>query len=939
MACLLFVVSALAVSAQDFSSIGISEVVRIADARLQVGDYAGAIPALREAIARTRELSDPAGRETAQTCRFQLARALYRTGDSAAGMKVLDEYMGLEPRAQERMALRMMGQGFFETKQWDKVEDVANRLLSAGGLAADDKYMANLLIGQARFQLGKWKECLDPLTFAARNAKDERTKSVTQIMIVRALVEDGNWRELFGRLPRIYRTDSKYDIALNLTIMQAGKAQFEADSYLNALLLYRMVLPREDLIGFANKRIATLSARLKSGVKQGDDEDIQGEIDGINESIKTLQDLPAYEDEVTFRIGQIYAEVKRYWEGYVLFDSLYLKDRNSDIGEAAILQSVLVLYDLKETARAEERIIQYLNEKPNGQFARTLMSMYLRDNLRKQSVAGDDYTYADKIIAMRKHMDALAPTTDENELLLGADLHFMTAFGFFQKKEFKEAGEQFSVVIKNYPNSPSLADSLYYRGMTSMMQAKYQDAINDFQLYQSKYGGAEQYPASIFREAVCLLGLESTPQAEATFTRFIEQYPDDALVSEAYSMRGDIEAAKDGNDNPDTPDVNEYDPHTLDRALADYRKAIDKASLPMQSAYAAFQAAKVYKLEFKWQDIIDLMNYYLKRWNEQADVAQAVFWIGQSQIQLGQINEAIDAYLDAIERFGNDVEQVGVDKIVLELITIAEQHLSAQDREGLAVRLKLKLTTISDKSAVLQLRLRVAVARLRGAEATAELGAELLSMKDLSITTPVSLALMCDAAVNAENTENMALLYDYFTASFEESDQLWHAYRAKTVQLVADKKYDEVLVIIDTAQGLYGADTFMAWAQLTKANVLYAMKKYDEAQEAFNMIMGVSEWRGSTFAEAMYGMGRCSLAKEDYAKAHSFFQRTYLLFKNYDEGKWAADGYLAASACLIKLGRNADAVNTLAAMLEDPYVNTLPQAETARELKKKYGGA
>jgi TolA-binding protein len=929
----LFAVSSA--TAQDYTSMGISDVVGAADAMLQRGDYNGAIPALEEVIRRTRELTDPVGLETLQGCRFQLARSFYQVGDTASGMEVLEDYLDQEPRKQERMALRMMAQGFFETEKWDKIENVAGRLLGMPDLEPEDVLNANLLLGQAQFRQEKWVDCIKPLTYAANNSKEERTQSLTQIMIVRALVESENWRELFGWIPRLYRTEAKYDITLNLTLMKAGKARFEQDDYLNALLLYRMVLPRNELIDFANGRISRLSKELaadvKVGIKESDRKERQQDIDDIKESMKILNDLPAYEDEVTFRIGQIYAEVKRYWEGYVLFDKLYRQDRTSDIGEAAMLQSVLILYDVKEIERAEERVIQYLDERPDGQYARTLLSMAMRDNLVKQNL--------DRVVELSKYVDKIPASDDTNELLIGADLHYMTAFGFFQRKDYKEAGQQFAIIVDKYPNSPSLSDSIYYRGMTYMLQGDYRNSMDDFLLYQKKYEGGEHYPASVFREAVCYFGLENIPKSEATFTRFIDAYPEDALISEAHSMRGDIEAAKDGNDNPDTPDVNEYDPHTLDRALADYRKAIDKARVPLQASYAAFQAAKVYKLEFKWQEIIDLMNYYMGLWEAQADVAQAVFWIGQSQIELGQVDEAVAAYLDAIEQFGNEVEQEGIDKIILELIKIADQYLSAEDREGLVVKLNLKLTAIDPGAEVLKLRLRVAVAHLEGEDAIAALGAELLSMENLSIASPVALSLMCDAAVASGDAAQMGRLYDYFLAHFEESDELWRAYRAKTYQLMAGEDPQAVLAIIDEVQGLFGADEFMGWAQIIKANTQLGMKQYKEAEESFNMVMGVGEWRGPLYAEAMIGMGQCRMAAEDYKTSHAFFQRTYLLFKGYSEGKWAADGYLAAADCLIKLGREADAVNTLTEMLEDPYVNTLPQAEKAKELLKKYGGS
>jgi TolA-binding protein len=925
-----------AVFAQDYRSMGISDVVGSADLFLQRGDYANAIEPLEEVISRTRKLTDPLGMETLQSCRFQLARSFFRTGDTASGMEVLEKYLENEPRKQERMALRMMAKGFNETEKWDQIEKVAGRLLGLPDLEPEDILNANLLLGQSRFKQEKWEACVEPLTYATNHSKEERVRGLTQIMLVRALVESGNWRELYAWIPRLYRTDAKYDITLNLTLMKAGKARFESDDYLNALQLYRWVLPREALDNFATERISTLSKELaadvKIGIKESDRIERQKDIDDIKQAMDVLDKLPAYEDEVAFRIGQIYAEVKRYWEGYVLFDKLYKQDRASDIGEASMLQSVLILYDVLEIERAEERIIRYLDERPKGQYARTLLSIMMRDNLVKENLQ--------KVIGLSKYLDTLPETTDSNELLLGADLHYMMAFGCFQNKDFGLAGKHFGVVVEKFPNSPKSADSLYYRGMANMLQGLYQKAKDDFALYQKKNENGEYYPSTMYRMAVCEFGLENIPLAEAGFTKFISTYPDSGLVSDAYSMRGDIEAAKDGNDDPSTPDVNEYDPHTLDRALADYRKAIDKAQLPQQASYAAFKAAEVYKLEFKWQEIVELMNYYLGLWEGKADVAQAVFWVGQSQIELGQVDEAVTAYREAIETYGNEVAQEGVDKIVLELVTIAEQHLAEEDREDLLVRLRLKLTSLESGSEVLKLRLKVALAMLKGKEARAALGAELLSAgQALSVTTPISLAVMCDAAVTAGDGEQMGRLFDYFTANFEESDEIWYAFRAKTYQLLAEKNLSAVLEIIDEVQGLFGADVFMAWAQIIKAETLYEMKKYKEADEAYNMIMGVSDWRGPTFAKAMFGRGQSHVKLDDYATAHSLFQRVYLLFRGYDEGKWAAMGYMNAADCLLKLGREADAVNTWNAMLEDEYVNTLPEAETAREMLKKYGGS
>ncbi|RKX35800.1 MAG: hypothetical protein DRP64_19110, partial [Verrucomicrobia bacterium] len=420
--------------AQDYASMGISPLVKTADAMLKRGDYAGAIPALEEVIVRTIELTSAPGRETLQNSRFQLGRALFQVGESAEGMKIIEEYLAEEPRDNERLALRMMAQGHLDAQEWDKVAEIAGRLLDMPGLEKDDLLNANLLYGQARFRQELWEDCIKPLGYVVKNTKNGKIRQSSQIMTVRALVESGQWNVLFGLVRSIYRTDAKYDITLNITLMLAGKTLFDdagekeaeegKDDYLNALFLYRMVLPREELIGFANKRISGLSAELakrtKAGIKGTEIEERQAEIDGIEASLATLKDLPPYEDEVTFRIGQIYAEVKRYWEGYVLFDSLYEKDRNSDIGEAAILQSVLVLYDVGETDRAEERIIRYLDEKPDGQYARTLLSMMMRNNL----IAGN----LDKVAGLQKNIKQIPESEDVEEQKSEADLYYMQAF-------------------------------------------------------------------------------------------------------------------------------------------------------------------------------------------------------------------------------------------------------------------------------------------------------------------------------------------------------------------------------------------------------------------------------------------------------------------------------------------------------------------------------
>ena len=173
-----------------------------------------------------------------------------------------------------------------------------------------------------------------------------------------------------------------------------------------------------------------------------------------------------------------------------------------------------------------------------------------------------------------------------------------------------------------------------------MLQARYAEALEDFVTYRDQNGSGENAAAALFRSGVCRFGLEEIDKAEALFSEFISTYKEDVLISEAYSMRVILKRRRRVRQRI----------QPLDRALLDYRNGIDTATAPLQSSYAAFQAAKVYKLEERWEEIIELMNYYLDRWEELANVAESTFWIGQAQTELGQLDEAVNAYVDTIER-------------------------------------------------------------------------------------------------------------------------------------------------------------------------------------------------------------------------------------------------------------------------------------------------
>ena len=128
---------------------------------------------------------------------------------------------------------------------------------------------------------------------------------------------------------------------------------------------------------------------------------------------------------------------------------------------------------------------------------------------------------------------------------------------------------------------------------------------------------------------------------------------------------------------------------------------------------------------------------------------------------------------------------------------------------------------------MLKYRLQTAQAYLNGSEIyfAQSLLEEGVNFADL---TPVSLALLSDQAGGAAQ-DQIDPLFTHFTQYYPDSPYVWKAYKAFANDL-AKGRYSAPLRVIEEAQSLFGADEFMAWAQLLKANAQYQMGRYEEAE-------------------------------------------------------------------------------------------------------------
>ena len=893
--------------------------------------------------------------QIAQDIRFKLSTVLIQLDRLDEAAFLLEEYYKTPYAKNARQALKMMATCFYEINDYESTVDAVTNALAYVSPKFDnldqfdevkilddepnytkiEKVALNLIYAESNLELKRWKDAVVGFEFVIANTKNSQRKGYAIMQLVNALIELESFERITEWIPQLYRTDARFDIRVNLALLNAASALYAAERYDSALPLYRMIIPKNELIQFQEKKLKTL--RIEAGLPPDlgaemtederllfgvvNDNEVESQIkdnsSGLlvnkpkeliehEELLVALREMNSYEIDVDYRMADLYRVVNRYWESISFFEQVYLADPKSDIGERSLYELVdLLLNSLNEVSLAEKYAFKFMHENRNGISPRQmayLLNEFYQSAGNMESVKG-----------LKVYLENFERTNIPVIIQYDAELYFMQAVADLMLLNYTDAESGFKFILENFPDSHQAANSLYWHAMARLFLQNYDDALNDFLSYINRYSSESYIDECEFQVGVCLFGLEQYDEALESFSRVISIYKDSSVYPEACSMRGDIYGSR----------------GLLDEAVQDYNRAIEAAKNISQATYPTFQMAEIYEAENQYERIVSCVQSYLDSWGEKADIAKATYWIGKTQIQQKLITEAIDTYIGVVREYGDDVLEQGVDLIIDELIKISKVYLNHDEQSDL--KKKLKEAILISENETLSLRLKVALANIEGENL--QLGAQLIrELETLDHASPPVLSCICDASFVKKDFSRAEEILNLFTLYYNESDFMRSAFKLRAYGQLEEEDYNGVLDTIEEAQENYGTEFDVSWTQLLKADVLLKMNRYEEAYSANLGVLNVRAWRGEAYAQATYQLGQVEEARNEILKAFGFYQRTYFQYKGHAGGKWAADAYLASARCLDILGLENDKRNTFRAMLFDPFVNTLEQANVAREI-------
>ncbi len=985
-------VEALAAAPEEMADISASGLLFQASKKLAEENYAAAIPYLTHYLERMESIEEDRVAALRQSVRLKLGKIFAYMEDPFTASDYLRQYTQTLPCYQPREAWKLLALTLYESGQFKPCVDAVENALSnplpkglptqkkevnyeelsknemagftarqikrieeeaekAGDTISDtisdavpdaepdytveELVFLNMTLAEAHSKLENWEASIEPYEFVIENALAGDRKGYAIMQLVNSLIALERFDDAKDFIVKLYRTNARYDIRVNMALISAASVLLEEAEYDSALMLYRMILPRNDLVAYQVKkmnelrrdtglprveiqtstndmgRVETLFGNTSTEMNEAATAFSAGlppkpmELVELEESTGVLLRLPPYEEDVIYRIGLLFARAGRPWEAIAALDYIVGRDPESEKGQDAFVESLIVLADpLEKYELVEERGMQFLSAYSAGRgprrVAHTLTGAYQKQERWKE------------VKELLPVIEQFVPSADPTILQYDCELYYMQAIADVVLLNFQAARTGMERVLNDYPDSHQQENATYWHAMTQLFLKNYEAAIDEYDAYAATWPEGSWLPSAAFHSGVCLFGIEKYDEAQERFTKVIETYPESDVYSDACAMRGDLLASK----------------GMLTEAQADYEEAIAKARQPRQATYAVFQMATMFELEERYEEILSVVNAYLGRYAEEADVAKAAFWIGKTKLAQGRTGEAVEAYRETIVKYGGIVLEDGVDLIISELLSVSKRLLEDEEREALKASLRASLAEADNVT--LKLRLRVLLASMEGK--ALELGKELIAELDnLDQAPPPVLGVICDASFEQEDYSRAEEILDLFQIRYEESEFMRSALKLRAYGLVQEKEYVAALALVAETQARYGTDPAAAWAQIMKGRIELEQGLFDQARKTFEAILTVRDWRGEPYAEATFYLGKVNEEAGKPRVAFGWYQRLYSLYKGYANGYWSAEGYLASARCLQKLGLENDRRNTFRAILFDKYVNHLPQADVARK--------
>ena len=507
---------------------------------LDSGDFAGVAPLLDELEVRFQDENNPEIERLLSEMGFVRGvgylQSYAESGTKdflSKAAKAFGEYAEKFPKDPKAViALQKRTDCLRSDEQWDQAAKVIEKLLDPGQPFRKQilkrSEILNLYFGKAQCyhmtqDWVKGEVAFRELLKFADAAKDEDRAAYAISCLTEMFVQTKRVDEVFPMLPRLSAdTPARYDLRLNVNLMQGGNQLKEQERYVEASLLYALTMTAEEIKTYYNERTVRLTAerdRLSVFLKNTDmpqrgleilrdrDNQLAMKLTTAKSHLAIANKTASFTTILRWRKASNFQDTKRFWESFWAFYWLYKDDPENDSAQDFIYAAFASANTVKFNEKSIELGEEYLaNENWSTYRAdvTNIMANTYRQEAQVQASIAESLQTAVSTIDKEKAKKAKEQSELNyqkffdlcNQFLeMKPDDKYATSFinmmgsVYFKQRKFDQLLEKFAGYVagtpnenkgyindQNFANGPAMSSALYLSGLGLLATGKFDEA-------------------------------------------------------------------------------------------------------------------------------------------------------------------------------------------------------------------------------------------------------------------------------------------------------------------------------------------------------------------------------------------------------------------------------------------------------------------------------
>jgi len=876
--------------------------------------------------------------------RFNLGLAYLLDGKNAQAEKAFADCLKQFPtgeyasRCYLGMGRALMGQG--------KNEGAIDPLKRA---AADPKYRgeAGFTLGQVYTELKRDAEALN--IFRSLMGSDVRTPQQTAaaVEMLGLLAQSGKLDELVAYLDRLVRQPGVRDSMAwyaNQVIVRAD--QMVADqNYQAALLLYRSVIPRAQILLIQRDSLVAQRKDLEELQKRVDAEKdrpveqrsnaaeqlnvLKTALDANAKALEAIEQKEDLDAALLMRRGRCLYYLDRYEEALLCFREIRLRHPKAEDLATASYAEIAVLNKMQKADDALARGNEFLRKFPDSENVEQVGGLVIESLMQNAKWA--------EVAKLSKELSGKFTKSQQGDRWV-----FFQAKGLFNDGQFADSIQQFKRLAKDFPNS-ELAETAYYHiAMGYFLTNNYKETLAACNDYLKRYPNGVFTGDILYRLAFVDFNDNQHDQSDRIIKNlgeYLAKHPNDPAAGSMYLLIADTWSQKKKGDA------------AQGMALAAYKKAVWTESPDDVLQYALESATSIMQGQKDWAGIAALHGEFLKRKPTSPIALVSANWLAKMKIREGKGEEAAAMLADALRsRIGDPASEQAellIDQLVKALVPKRAKP-GEVDVDAVEKKVTDTLTAVVGENQSPTANARIYYARAmvnaqlkRGKQADLYIKGIALNTEP-SALSPALLSVAGEVLLKEGELDKAEAVYQRLADRYKDSLYADAGPVGLGRVALARKRPEMALKILTTALEKNPGMSSVPEAMIAQLQALSALNRLDEAEKLALSIISDKSFRGEKAGRAylelaqIYRKRAASAVGDDkhekLAKAHGYYQRVYLTYRNYPE--ICAEGLWQAYEVLNELNMETESAETLRRLAEDPKLENTERAKKAKELAR-----